>query len=90
MSISSLTPTERSLRSRLGAHALHAKYSGLEITRVARAASPGSDDYWLHRVDTDLPEEERLRRARHLKKAYFTRLALKSSIARRHEREGAD
>ncbi len=90
MSISSLTPTERSLRSRLGAHALHAKYSGLEITRVARAASPGSDEYWLRQVDTHLPEEERLRRARHLKKAHFTRLALRSSIVRRRNREGAE
>lgn len=86
----SLTPAERVLRSRLAAHALHAKYSGREVTRAARAASPGSDDYWLAQVDTDLPEGERLRRARHLKKAYFTRLALKSSIARRRRRGGAE
>ena len=49
----SLTPAERVLRSRLAAHALPARYSGLEITRAARAASPGPNDCWLCQVDTD-------------------------------------
>jgi hypothetical protein len=33
--------------------------------------------------DRELPEAERFRRAEHAKKAYFTRLALKSAQARR-------
>ena len=86
MSISSsFTPEERSLRSRLGAHALHSRYSGSEITRAARRAGPGADAYWLHKVDPDeaLEPAERQRRARHAKKQHFLGLALKSATARR-------
>ena len=85
MPISSFSPTERTLRARLGAHALHAKYRGEEITAAARAVGPGSDDYWLRQVDPDgvLEAAERQRRAHHAKRAHFTRLALKSATARR-------
>ncbi len=83
MSISSLTPTERSLRARLAAHEMHSRNDGFAITAAARAAGPGEIAYWLAKLDSDLPESERLRRAGHLKKAHYTRLALKSSIARR-------
>ena len=81
----SLSPSERTLRGRLGAHALHAKYSGAEITAAARKAGPGADAYWLRKVDPEkaLEPDERQRRARHAKKAHFTRLALKSATARR-------
>ena len=80
------------MRARLVAHALHSKYAGNEITAAARAASPGSDDYWLEQVDPDeeLEPKERARRASHAKKAHFAGLALQSSIARRRSREGAN
>jgi len=88
----SLTPEERSTRARMAAHALHSKYAGDEITAAARAASPGSNAYWEQKVDPDLElaPAERARRASHAKKAHFARLALKSSIARRRNREGAN
>jgi hypothetical protein len=81
----SLSPTERTLRAQMAAHALHSKYSGGEITAAARAASPGSDGYWLRRVDPDnvLEPAERQRRAGHAKKQHFLGLALKSATARR-------
>jgi hypothetical protein len=87
----SLSPEERTLRARTGAHALHSKYSGQEITAAARAAGPGSDDYWLEKVDPDqdLKPAERARRAAHAKKSHYSNLALRSSIARRKNREGA-
>jgi hypothetical protein len=78
----SMTPEQRSLRARAGAHALHAKYDSRELTANARAA-------WfkkfLDQVDEctpGLPEAERLRRAEHLVRAHMARLALASSRAR--------
>ena len=79
---SSLTPSERILRARLAAHALHAKHDSRELTR------PGRDKFeqrFVDEVDPDrlLPEAERQRRAEHARKAYFTRLAMKSAQARK-------
>ena len=82
------THADRVLRGRLGAHALHATHDSRELTAAARAASPGSLDYWLAQVPADLDDLERRRRAEHLKKAHFTRLALASARARR--RKGGD
>jgi hypothetical protein len=69
------------VRARLGAHALHALYDSREITAPARAAFL---DRFEREVDPDglLPAAERARRAEHARKAYFTRLALKSAKAR--------
>ncbi len=79
----SLSPTERTLRARLAAHEMHARNNGMQITAAARAAGPGQIQYWLAQIDADLPEEERLRRAEHLKAAHYTRLAYLSAKARR-------
>ena len=67
----------RSLAARVGAFALHAKHDSRVLTAPARAAFL---DRFLKEVDPDgvLPQEERVRRAEHARKAYFTRLALKS------------
>lgn len=72
----------RSLAGRIGAHALHAKYDPRETTRAARAAFL---DGFEREVDPEgvLDPEERRRRAKHLRKAHFTRLALRSAQARR-------
>jgi hypothetical protein len=80
----SLTPAERSLRARLAAHARHAKHDSHEHAKKMRA---GFDKRFLDEVDPDrvLPEAERLRRAEHARKAYFTRLALLSAKARRKD-----
>jgi hypothetical protein len=77
--------TFRRQRGVLGAHELHSQYDSRDLTRAARAKSPSSTDYWEHKVDPDggLDPEERARRAGHAKKAYFTRLAMKSAAARR-------
>ena len=77
-----LSPQERTLRARLAAHTLHSKVDPTKHTEPARTAFL---DRFIDEVDPDrqLPESERLRRAEHAKKAYFTRLALKSAKARR-------
>lgn len=81
----SLTPAERSMRARLAAHTLHAKVDSSEHTKPARQAFL---ERFENEVDPDrtLPKTERLRRAEQAKKAYFTRLALKSARARRRDR----
>lgn len=82
-----LTPTERSLRARLGAYSLHAMVDSREHTEPARRAFMARFE---DEVDPDrtLPEQERRRRAEEAKRAYFTRLALKSAQARRKGRRG--
>lgn len=82
-----LTPAERSLRAKLAAHAAHAQ--GKTNTAPARAAFL---DRFDHEVDPEgvLPPAERARRAEHARKAYFTRLALKSAQARRKAKAAAE
>jgi hypothetical protein len=78
----SLSPEQRSLRSSLAAHAMHARHDSREITANARA---GFLAKFLREVDAaapGLPEAERLRRAEHLLRAHMARLALASSRAR--------
>ena len=75
-----LTPQERSLRSSIAAHAVHAR--GHTNTAPATAA-------FLERFELEVDPEgtldpaERSRRAAHARSAYFKRLALKSAKARR-------
>ena len=75
-----LSPAERSLRARIGAHSVHA--AGRTNTAPARAAFFES---FIDRVDPDrtLPEAERLRRAEHARRAHMLKLALLSARARR-------
>jgi hypothetical protein len=72
----------RTLRARLAAYSLHAQRDSRELTAPARKA-------FLSRfevaVDPEgiLPVEERERRAKAARRAYMTRLALRSALARR-------
>jgi hypothetical protein len=78
-----LSPDERSLRGRIGAHTVHALHDSRELTANARA---GFQARFLRQVDEaspGLPEAERLRRAEHLLRAHMQRLALRSSKARK-------
>ena len=70
------------LRGRIGAHCLHARHDPRETTARARAAFLGRFE---READPDgtLAPTERARRAHHLRKAYFARLALRSAQARR-------
>lgn len=67
---------------------MHASHDSRETSRPAREAFLAR---FLDEVDPDrlLPEEERHRRAEHARKAYFTRLALKSARARAAKRDAA-
>lgn len=81
-----LSATERTLRARIGAHQLHARYSGTEITAPARlAAQTALNARLLAEIDPDhaLTERERERRLGHARKSHFAKLALASAKARR-------
>lgn len=75
-----MTPEQRSMKSRLAAHALHAQ--GKTNTEPARQAFRAKFEA---EVDPEgvLAPKERARRAEHAYKAHMLRLALKSAKARR-------
>jgi hypothetical protein len=79
-----LSPAERTLRARLAAHSRWAKHDPVAGTAPARAE-------FLSRFERDadpdgtLPRAERARRAEHLRKAYFTKLALASARVRKNK-----
>ena len=79
-----LSPSEASIRGKIGAHALHARHDSRRLTENARSAFLQSFE---KEVDPEgiLPLEERQRRAEHARKAHMARLALKSARARRGE-----
>jgi hypothetical protein len=82
----SLSPEMRALKARAAAHSKWARVSDpTAATAAARAAGPGSLSYFERQIDPqgDMDPAERARRAEHLKKAHFARLALKSAVARR-------
>lgn len=83
-----LTPQERSLRAKIGAHALHAAHDPSETTSKAREAFRSKFE---RQVDPEgiLIPEERQRRAEHARKAYFAKLSFISARVRRQRREGA-
>ena len=74
-----LSASERKLRARIAAHALHA--GGGTSTKAGTAAFMAKFEV---QVDPEgvLTPAERARRAEHARKAHMARLALKSSRAR--------
>jgi len=76
-----LTPSQRALRARIGAYALHARYDPREATAPPRAACLSRFE---REVDPDgsLNPAERARRAEAARKAYFARLAYRSAVTR--------
>lgn len=76
-----MTPTERSLRARLAAHTLHSQVDAVKHTAPARRAFM---ERFEDQVDPErrLSADERARRAEQARRAYFTRLALRSVQAR--------
>ena len=74
-----LSPSERTLRARIGAHSLHAKHDPRVTTAPGRkAAADKLNARLLAEIDphNELPETERARRLEHARKAHFSRLAL--------------
>ena len=83
--VATLSPTERSLRARLAAYAMHARHDARQTTANGRAAFLARFD---REVDPDgvLEPEERRRRAEQARRAYFARLSLAAVKARQAKR----
>lgn len=81
-----MTPGERTLRARLAAHASWSKTP--DPSARTKPARDRFQQRFENEVDPDrvLSSAERQRRAEAARKAYFTRLALKSAQARRNEK----
>lgn len=80
-----------SLHARAMSHARWAKCDDpTAATAPARAAAEARFVRQVRELFGDLPDEELARRARHLKRAYFTRLAMASAKARRKARQQGD
>ncbi len=83
-----MSPSERSLRARIGAYSLHARHDPRETTKPGRAA-------FLARFEREVDPHgvltitERARRAAAARKAHFAKLALKSARARRRRANGS-
>ena len=85
-----LTPSERSLRGQIAAHSSWAHTENRSArTAPARQAMLGKFE---QQVDPDgvLTPAERALRAENARKAYFSRLALKSAQSRRRAKEARD
>ena len=85
-----LTPQERTIRARIGAHSLHAQHDIRVISAPGRKAAGNKlNARLLLEIDPKdlLSEAERARRLEHARRAHFSKLALKGSIARR-QRQG--
>lgn len=69
-------------RGGMGAHVAHSRNDPREMTAAARGAFLSSLE---RQADPDdfLPDAERLRRAEHLKRAHFLRLAMTSASTRK-------
>jgi hypothetical protein len=78
-----VTPEERKLRAKLGAHVSWANTAD-PAGRTAKARR-AFEERFEKEADPDgvLPPEERARRAKHLRDAFYTRIQLKSAETRR-------
>lgn len=87
-----LSPEERSVRGRIAAYALHAKYDPLVTTAAGRKASAEAlNNRLLSEIDPHniLPEAERARRLEYARKAHFGRMALSRMKKARAKREAS-
>lgn len=83
-----LSASQRRTRAKVGAHALHARYDGAELTQKARAAFLAS---FMVKVDPQglLPPQERQRRAAHALRAHMARLSLVAAQSRERRKAGS-
>jgi len=77
-----LSPAERVLRARLGAHTLHSRRDPRETTSAARSTFLARFEEMVD-PGRELAPAERARRAASARKAHFAALALKSARVRR-------
>jgi hypothetical protein len=77
-----MTPAQRSLYGRIGAAVARSRHDPRALTDNARRTFLERFERQVREESADLPHAEVTRRATELRRAYFLRLALKSSVAR--------
>jgi hypothetical protein len=82
-----LSPSARALRAKLAAHTLWAECDRQQQTSAARRAFL---DRFYQQTDATLPEAERQRRASHLRKAHFTKMAFERERQRNRPKAHRD
>lgn len=88
---SNLTPTERTLRARAGAFALHALRDPRETTEAARTAARTALDRRLaERFNIDVNAPDAARRIEAARRSHFSALAMRAARARRERRSVAE
>ena len=83
------TCAERRVNASIAANARWAKEpSRSRATAAARAAGPGSVDYWLSKVDPDgeMAADDRVKAAENARRLFYQRLAKTGRQARRARR----
>jgi hypothetical protein len=88
----SLTPTERSARAQLAAHARWANDPDRDQIRRAQKSSPTAVEYWLARVEADHPDLTpaiRRKLATSKRNEYMARLTYRRERARSRARKEA-
>ncbi len=76
-----MASAQRSLQGRIGAFVTHSRHDPRETTAAARATFLARFEDEVD-PERELPEPERQRRAGMARRAYFARLAWRSSVAR--------
>jgi len=82
---SEMSPEQRGLRARIAVNESWARTTDRTArTAPARAAGPGSSEYWEARVDPDglMEPSTRVKAAENARKAHYQRLAYRSAKAR--------
>lgn len=79
-----LTPTQRTLRGRIAAYAVHARHDPRLTTAPARAAFLARFEREVDATDPEgqLDPIERARRIEYVRRLYFARLAYRSQVVR--------
>ena len=86
------TCAERSVNASIASNARWSREpSRARATAKARAAGPGSVDYWIARVDPDglMTPADRVAAAENARRAHFQRLAKRGRAARKARRKTA-
>ena len=77
----STTLSAKQRAGRIGGLTTSTRNNPLEYTAKARATFHGLD-YWLRDIPTDLPHEERVRRAEAKRRLHFVEMGRKGGLAR--------
>jgi hypothetical protein len=84
-----MTPSQRAMAGRIGSAIARSRHAPADLTASGRAAFLARFEREARETSPNLSDAEVQRRAKELRRAFMTRLALQSSIARGKKRAAA-